>query len=402
MLSALVINKIVSIYIGPSGIALIGQFQNLIQMSNTFSQGGVLSGVTKYTAEYNKHTPERLDLLWMTTFRIIIILSLICGFVLIFFSHYLSIYLFSNVQYYQYIRLLGGVTIFTSLNSYVLAILNGLKKIKLYVVINIYQSIVSLFLSSFLVIYLGLDGAFLALVLNQSVIFITLVFTFYRYDIFSRLKGWCNNYSSVEAKKLFAFSLMAITSAIVGPLSLMLIRYFIQENIGINASGYWQSMWYISSMYLLVVTTTLSIYYLPRLSELSNNEEIKKELFSGLKIIIPLVSIASFLVFCLRDYIISILFTHEFYEMRYLFKWQVCGDVLKITAWLFSYILIARAESKVFILLEIVNFSFFALLSIVMIHLYGLIGGSFGYFISNFIYLLLVASVVYYRFLKAK
>ncbi len=163
LLSALIINKVISIFIGPSGIALIGQFQNLIQMTNTLSQGGILSGVTKYTAEYNKHSPENLENLWGTALRIITFLSIIIGLLLFFFAGTLSSYLFSTQGYSVFIQLLGCVTIFTSVNNYALAILNGLKKIKLYVLVNIYQSIISLILSILFVILYSLKGAFLAL-----------------------------------------------------------------------------------------------------------------------------------------------------------------------------------------------------------------------------------------------
>ncbi|EFF0799709.1 TPA: O-antigen translocase [Escherichia albertii] len=400
LLSALIINKVISIFVGPAGIALIGQFQNLIQMVNTLSQGGMLSGVTKYTAEYNKHSPENIEKLWSTAFKIIVLLSIILGFLLIVLSKALSSYLFGTQDYYIFIRFLGCSTIFTSLNGFVLAVINGLKKIKLYVLINIYQSLISLMLSTLLVMLYGLKGAFLALILNQSIIFVTLLFIFNKNGGREKVNKFIGRASTEELKKLFSFSLMAITSAIVGPVSLMLIRNFIQENINLNASGYWQSMWYISSMYLLVITTTLSIYYLPRLSELVSTDELKVELIKGIKIIVPLVATASFLVYLLKDFIISILFTPEFSNMRDLFRWQVCGDVLKITAWLFSYVLIAKAQSKAFIILEVINFSLFTVLSIVMIHTYGLIGGSYGYFFSNLIYLILVSIVVKVRFFK--
>ena len=54
ILAGLVINKAVALYIGPSGLALIGQFQNFSQMVNKAAQGGVNAGVTKYAAEYGK------------------------------------------------------------------------------------------------------------------------------------------------------------------------------------------------------------------------------------------------------------------------------------------------------------------------------------------------------------
>ncbi|TOJ53132.1 hypothetical protein CGI36_25090, partial [Vibrio parahaemolyticus] len=44
MLSGLVINKAVSVLIGPSGLALIGQLQNSQGLIRAFAQGGINSG----------------------------------------------------------------------------------------------------------------------------------------------------------------------------------------------------------------------------------------------------------------------------------------------------------------------------------------------------------------------
>ena len=46
MLSGFVINKTAAVYIGPSGIALIGQLQNVVQLVLTLGQGAINSGVT--------------------------------------------------------------------------------------------------------------------------------------------------------------------------------------------------------------------------------------------------------------------------------------------------------------------------------------------------------------------
>ncbi|MCV5857016.1 O-antigen flippase, partial [Escherichia coli] len=47
MLSGLVINKVVSVYIGPAGLAVIGQFQNFSQLVQIAAQGAINNGVVK-------------------------------------------------------------------------------------------------------------------------------------------------------------------------------------------------------------------------------------------------------------------------------------------------------------------------------------------------------------------
>ena len=47
-----ILNKILAVYVGPSGYAVIGQFQNFIQIVTTFAGGAINNAVIKYTAEY--------------------------------------------------------------------------------------------------------------------------------------------------------------------------------------------------------------------------------------------------------------------------------------------------------------------------------------------------------------
>jgi PST family polysaccharide transporter len=78
------INKILAIYVGPSGYALVGQFQNFIQIITTFGGGAINTGVTKYTAEYEGRTKAQQNL-WSTALIISAIGSILMMLVVIFF-----------------------------------------------------------------------------------------------------------------------------------------------------------------------------------------------------------------------------------------------------------------------------------------------------------------------------
>ena len=120
----------------------------------------------------------------------------------------------------------------------------------------------------------------------------------------------------MKQKKLFHYALMALASAVTMPVAHLLVRNYLGDNLGWDQAGYWQAMWYISSMYLMVVTTSLGIYYLPRLSEINNKAELRKEIFDGYKIILPIVTAMSLAIYILKDIIIGVLFTSEFHGMR--------------------------------------------------------------------------------------
>ncbi|HGN0242053.1 O-antigen translocase [Proteus mirabilis] len=395
MLSGLIINKAISIYIGPAGLAIIGQFQNFSQLVLIAAQGAINSGVIKYTAEYSKDE-KKLSELFSTAGKISLITSLTVGFILISFSTFFSENVLSNIKY-QFIFIIYGITIVLFvLNGLLLSIINGLKDIRNYIKINIVQSLYSLLFTSLLIYFFNLSGALIALTINQSIIFFITLFLIKKNNII-HIDQFKNNFDKKIAKKLFSFSVMALTSAIMIPTSQFIIRNYISKTQGLEQAGYWQGIWYISTTYLMIVTTTLSTYYLPRLSEITNKKELKKEILQGYKILLPLAIISGIVIYLFRNLIIYILFSPDFESMSPLFLWQIIGDTIKISSWLCSYLMIAKAMTKSFIFTEISFSIIFVSTSIAAINHYGTIGVTYAYCLSYFIYFLFVFYILIKR-----
>jgi len=387
--AGIIINKAIAIYIGPSGLALIGQFQNFMQVAMTAAQGGINAGITKYTSEYRAKKQSTAPL-FGTTIRITLSCSLVVGVCIAVFSRAASARLLGT-EGYIYIFILFGLTLtFFALNQLLLSIINGLKEVNTYIKINISQSLVSLIFSTVLIIFFGLEGALLALVTNQSIVFLLIIWKIRKHPLLS-LGDFSARFDKKQAKKLMAYSAMALTTAAIVPISHMLLRRYLGESLGWEQAGYWQAIWYISNTYLMVVTTALSIYYLPRLSELTSKKDIRRELFNGYKLILPLVSVLACLIFLLKDFIIAILFTADFLPMRKLFMWQLIGDVIKLAAWLLSYLMLAKALSRMYIVTEILFAASFVGFTIIFVDRFGLIGTTYAFALNYTIYFFTIA-----------
>lgn len=384
VVSGFVINKVIALHIGPSGLAVIGQLQSFAHIITAFSNGAISSGIVKYTAEYQ--TMEQKQKIFSSSIVISLICSLIISTLLFGFSNYLSEIILKDTRYGS-VFIVFGLTIFLfGLNTVLMSILNGQKEIKKYILVNIYSSIFSLFFTSFLIMQLNIVGAFYALVVNQSVIFfVTLAFV--AKSSWFKLKYFKQGLDKASLAKLSRYSLMALTSAIVVPLSHLIVRNYIGENLSWEDAGYWQGIWYISSMYLMVVTTSLSVYYLPKLSEIRDKTELKKEIFQGYKIIMPIVLVLSLIIFFLKEHVILIAFSEKFIPMAELFTWQLIGDVIKIASWLLGYITLAKAMTKIYISLEILGSLSFVLLSLYFIDNYGLVGITYAYTLNYLLYM---------------
>lgn len=381
MLTLLGLNKILAIYVGPFGYAAIGQFQNAVQMITTFASGAINNGVTKYTAEYfdDEDSQHRL---WRTAGTIALCGSIITAVIISVFNEVLAGWFLKD-------RALGGVfvwfaatLVFFVFNTLLLAILNGKKEIHLYVTANIAGSLFALVVTSAMAIQFGLYGALVSLGIFQSLTFVVTFFLILKRKWF-RLRYLFGKIDPEAARNLAKYGAMALTAAACLPVSHILVRNYLGETLGWDAAGYWEAIWRLSAAYLMLVTTTLGVYYLPRLSEITNPQDLKKEIFQGYKVILPFAAACSLAIFLLRDLVIRVLFTDEFAAMEQLFAWQMFGNTLKIGSWILAYVMLGKAMARTFILTEVIFSTLFVLMVVFYTNFFGLVGVSIAY-ASNF------------------
>ncbi|WP_443690990.1 O-antigen translocase [Pseudomonas sp.] len=399
MLTLLGLNKILAFYVGPTGYAALGQFQNAVQMLTSLASGSINVGVTKFTAEYHKDESYQ-QRVWMTAGTIALVGSLVTVFVILGMKGHLATWFLKDETYSSIFVWFSAALVFLSFNSLLLAILNGKKDIYRYVVANITGSVFSLVITTILVVKWGLYGALVGLAVYQSLsFFITLVLCYY--TSWFKFRYLLGRLDWDITKKLMSYAAMAITSAICLPVSQILIRSILGDNLGWESAGYWEAMSRLSAAYLMFVTATLSVYYLPRLSELKSFSEIKHEIVQGYKLILPVTIIGSVLIYLLRDTLIITLFTKDFLPMRDLFAWQMIGDTLKIGSWILAYVMLSQAMFKVYIVSEIFFSIGFVCLTWILTKAYGLQGVVIAHSINYLIYWFFMSFFVY-RELSAK
>ncbi len=384
--SGFVAGKVIAIFTGPSGVALIGAFSNFISIVLTFANGAINTGVVKYTAEFDEN-PDKLKSLFSTAFRISLYSSGTVGLILLLFASFFSNWIFASDLYCNPIRVLGTTIILYSLNSLLISILNGKKQIKDYTIVNTVGSFIGLVITVLLVYYYQLEGALYALVFSQTIIFFVTLYRITRSDWFS----WQYFNQKIDkdvVKKLSHFSLMALASALTIPISQIILRNMLITNINLQSAGIWQGMMRVSDGYLMIITTALSTYYLPKLASLHSDKELKTEISQGYKLILPFVFVSCIAIYLLRFFIIKILYTPDFIDMSDLFFYQLFGDFFKIASWILAYLMLAKSMTKMYIVTEVISTLSYVILGYICVHFFGIKGMSLAFAINYFIYLI--------------
>ncbi|AZF15101.1 O-antigen translocase [Pseudomonas sp. R3-18-08] len=393
MLTLLGINKMLAIYVGPSGYAALGQFQNAVQMVTTFSTGAISNGVTKYTAEY-KDDEEAQRRVWRTAGTIAFVGSVVTSVLIVCFSKPLAMWCFNDESFYSVFIWCAATVVFFSFNTLLLAILNGRKEINRYILANIGGSVLSLLVTIVMVVQYGLYGALISLVLYQSIAFFVTCLLCYRTPWF-RFSNFLGRLDKQIAINLTKFTAMALTTAACVPVSHILVRNYLGSEFGWETAGYWEAMWRLSTAYLLLVTTTLGLYFLPKLSELVDPQDIRKEIVQGYKLILPVAMFCGLMIYLLRDFIIGLLFTNAFSPMRDFFAWQMLGDTLKIASWILAYLMLGKAMVKMYIVTEVVFAFSFYVLTIVLTKVGGPIGVTWAHAVNYGFYLVVMYFLIY-------
>jgi PST family polysaccharide transporter len=388
MLTGMISVKIVSTIIGPAGIALLGQLNNFSSIAFNLSSGGINSGITKYVSEY-KDDNNKVSIYISTALRIIVVCSLVVGLLMIILHSYISnLIMLSNE--YGYVFIVFGLTILLySLNSLLTSILNGYKEFQLFVKLSIASTLFGLVFSVSLVLCWELKGALIGAVTFQSVmLFVTLWML--------RKLPWLNwswfkeKYNWNISKEYLHYSVMTLTSIAVVPVSQMILRGYIMKEISPVEAGWWEAMNRLSGVYLSVITTSFSVYYLPRLSELHDRLSLHREIIKSYKVVASLLLVGLTAVYFLRSFVIRLLFSPDFAPMENLFLWQQLGDFFKISSWLLSILMVAKARTTLYVVTEIFGSLFFVLIGFLFMRYNGVVGLTQAYFVNYVIYLLVM------------
>ena len=197
------------------------------------------------------------------------------------------------------------------------------------------------------------------------------------------------DYSRVDGsivRSLAGYALMAATSAIVAPLGQMIIRDRIAADLGWETAGLWQAMWKISETHLLLLTSTLSVYFLPRFSEIRVGSELRHEVFKGYAFVLPVVVLSACLLYALRQPLIAALLSRDFMPLADVLGFQLMGDVLKIGSWVVAFTMISHARTRAFVVTEILFTALLVVASIYLTQRHGLKGSAAAYALTYALY----------------
>lgn len=391
------IQRLLAITVGEAGIATIGQLRNVMAMLTSTSTLGTFNGVIKYVAEYRDNKPE-LAKLFSTATIFIGVGSLISAIVLFFGSSYFSNYLFNSLDFANAFKLLAVIVPFIAINRVVNGVVSGLSDYKKYATIELIS-----YLLAVAAILIGLytskiEGVIVAIAVAPLIQLIVLGFVFGK-TLKQLIKLKTIKFNNLAYKnKLLAFTLMSFVSTFLLSYIEIYIRTLLTDEININEAGYWTAITFISKNYMVFATGLFTLYVIPRFANIHKKNEFKSEVINIYKTILPIFGLGMILVYVFRNLIIEIVYPN-FTGMEPLFKWQLIGDFIRLSALVLTHQFLAKRLVKSFVITEIISLALFFGLSKFFVQVYGTEGVVIAHLVRYIIYFIIVVFVIrdYYK-----
>ncbi len=392
--TGLITSKLLAVFVGPSGMALLGNLRNFSSSLESISTLGFTNGIVKYAAE-EKDDKHQLQKTISTAFISLLAVAIVLSVVLYFFAAHWNNQIFGgNFDYQIVFKAMAIALPWYAISLFLLSLINGLGKFKEVIWVNIIGNLIGLLVSIFMILHYKTLGALLSLSITPALLFfVTFYFINKEFNFFEAIRFRFFDFQII--KNLSSYSLMALVSSVLGPIVFLAVRKNVIGVVGLEQAGFWETISRISTYYMMFVTTILSVYFLPKLTVAKNNQETKTVFWSFYKSILPLFIVALGVIYFSRFIIVKLLFTDEFLPVTTLFFWQLLGDVFKAASWVLGYQFFAKKMTTAFIITEIASLAVLYFSSVFLIKIFGIQGIVMAQAFDNFIYLLVLA--VYFR-----
>lgn len=399
VLSGIVLNKIIAVYLGPAGLAMLGQFQNFAGILTGIGNASIQTGVVKKIAE-NSEKKYRNKIL-VNASILVLVLSAVSSIIVFVFSDYFAQVILFDIGFSTTIKIFALSILFYAANVYFLSILNGLREIRQLTFISILLSLIPVLMIPLLITYFQISGVIYALILTQFLVFLLSYGLLLKKHSYNFFKVKFSKFDMGITRILLKFGLVSFLSGALLSLSLLIVRTYIVESNSLEAAGIWEAAYKISIYFNLLFLMPISIHYLPKFSAMDNFKKIDKEIKSIIKaLIIPLLFIV-FFTYLIADSIVIFLFSADFLLVNEILVVVMIAEVFRIFGGIYVTSLLASQLFKQAIFPEF-GFAVIFIGHVIFQSLsqLNLLDVALSYLLATIIYFLLSLSIHYISYKK--
>lgn len=391
ILIGLVRVKVAAVLLGPAGIGLIGLFNNLIGTAANVAAIGTGTVGTRQIAEAAGRedagavAAARRALFWGT-------LALAATGSLVFWllrgtlaAHVLNDPALSDEV--GWLALGVGLTVASGSQG---ALLNGLRRIGDLARVSVYSAAIATVLGIGALLFWHEKGLLVYLLMTPVASFVVghwYVARLPKLDVPPTPLRQMTQQWAMLARLGMAFMLAGLAMT-VGQL---IVRTMVQRELGVDALGYFEASWVISMTYISFVLRAMGTDYYPRLTAVIHDHAAVNRLVNEQTEVALLLAGPVFLVMLgLAPWAVELMYSSKFSEAVTVLRWQILGDILKVSSWPLGYIILASGDGRTFLICETFAMTVFTLIVWSILPYMGIEATGVGFLVMYVFYLPMV------------
>jgi antigen flippase len=373
-LISMVRTKAVAIFLGPSGVGLVGLYITAVGFVAAIAGLGVNSSAVREIAEADASgDASRLG-------RSILVLRRTCwatGFLgwalTAIFAWPLSVWTFGSGERAWALAFLGLTVLLGSVSGGQTALLQGRRCIGALARFNVVSVVISSLVSVALYAWLRERGIIPVLLLSGV---ITLACSWWfarRVSVTTTDLTWRETWP--EARRMIQLGLAFMWSAVLAGALTLVTRTLIVREFGLDANGIYQAAWALSGMFAGFILGAMGTDFYPRLAAAAQDDAQVNRLVNEqteIGILLALPGLLGTLAFA--PLVMHLFYTEKFLPGAELLPWFVLGILGKVISWPMGYIMVAKGESRWFAASETISTIFHLSMIIWCMHTLGLWG----------------------------
>lgn len=355
VLTAVIRNKLLAVFVGIVGVGLLAQIGNFLNVLSALASLGIGVGMARYVAEFSlcsdypalgKLRRSGAIMSWVGSAAAVLIACI--------FSAKIANLLFGRPELAWTIAVSVLAVPLLVQVSFHLAIMQGLKEMRQYALANALASALGLVVLFPLVYFLRFNGAVMHLVAAGILSYLVVHFVSRRVSK-PHFQRSLAKFDAKTTRDLLAYGTSSLAVGAVYGINLLAIRSVILHRLGADANGLYQVAVGISFQYLMLILNSISTYAFPRLSELKERDSIVNELRGSVRLSVLLVTGCASLLLLVRQWLIPLLFTHDFIGARNLLPVQFIADFLRAVAWMVGVWLLPQGRLRLWVGFDLVT-----------------------------------------------
>lgn len=391
-------SKFLAILIGPSGYGLYGLLNSTIELVRQASGFSIETSGVKQISEANaNNNKELITERAATLIRLSLITGLIGVVLAIIFSHFLSILTFGDTSGILAIILISVSILFKQLFASQTAVMQGLSKLGYLAKTNLYSNLFGLILTLPLYFFFKVDAIVPSIIISSLISLLVSGFYYKKLQLPRQEIKLIDTLK--KGKEVLLFGGLLAISSFLPALSNYLLQIFIGYEGNLTQVGLFNTGLIIINTYIGIIFIAMSTEYYPRLAAMSKDSTKEAEAVES-QAIISMLIVIPVMVFVLgfSSFIIRLLFSSKFLDIMPMISWAMVGMFFKSVSFSMGYVIIARADSRVFTKTAVIFNCIYLIFCVVGYHFMGLEGVGIGTMLYFLIHLAGVHLIIRFRY----